>query len=45
VAGLLAEVHEPAQVVARLRADASLSDLLRRAALQALTRRANQAVR
>jgi WD40 repeat protein/tRNA A-37 threonylcarbamoyl transferase component Bud32 len=42
VAGLFAELHEPAQVVVRLRADASLSNPLRRAALKAVMRRDEQ---
>jgi WD40 repeat protein len=43
VARLFAELREPAQVVARLRADQSLSDPLRRAALRAVMRRGEQA--
>jgi WD40 repeat protein len=39
VARLVAEVREPAEVVARLWADQSMSDPLRRAALQAVMRR------
>ena len=40
VAAIFAEWHEPAQVVDRLRTDESLSHPLRRAALQAVMRRA-----
>ena len=43
VARLFAELGEPDRVVARLRADGSLSDPLRRAALRAVMRRGGQA--
>ncbi|HEV3259448.1 MAG TPA: WD40 repeat domain-containing protein [Gemmataceae bacterium] len=43
VAGLFAELGEPAQVVVRVRADKSLSGPLRRAALRAVMRRGEQA--
>jgi WD40 repeat protein len=43
VARLFAELREPAQVVARLRADESLNDPLRRAALRVVMRRGEQA--
>jgi len=42
VARLFAELREPAQVVARLRTNESLSDPLRRAALRAVMRRGEQ---
>jgi WD40 repeat protein len=44
VARLFAELREPDQVVARLRADQSLSDPLRRAATRAVMRRGQQAI-
>jgi WD40 repeat protein len=44
VARLFAELHEPNQVVARLRADQNLSDPLRRAAMRAVMRRGQQAI-
>ncbi len=43
VASLFAELHEPAQVVARLRADTKLSDLLRHMAMREVMRRGQQA--
>jgi hypothetical protein len=43
VARLLAELREPDQVVARLRADRTLSEPLRRAAVRAVMRRGQQA--
>jgi WD40 repeat protein/serine/threonine protein kinase len=43
VARLFVELHEPAQVVARLRADTSLSDLLRHMAVREVMRRGQQA--
>ena len=42
VARLFTELREPTQVVARLRADASLSDLLRHMAVREVMRRAQQ---
>ena len=42
VAGLFAERREPAEVVARLLADQTLNEPLRRAALRAVMRRAHQ---
>jgi hypothetical protein len=44
VARLFAELHESAQVVARLRADTSLSDLLRHVAVREVMRREQQAI-
>jgi eukaryotic-like serine/threonine-protein kinase len=44
VARLIAELREPAQVVARLRADTGLSDLLRHMAVREVMRRGQQAV-
>jgi eukaryotic-like serine/threonine-protein kinase len=44
VARLFAELREPDQVVARLRADQSLSDPLRRAAMREVMRRGQQAI-
>ena len=43
VARLFAELREPDQVVARLRADTSLSDPLRHAAVREVMRRGQQA--
>ena len=43
VAGLFTELHEPDQVVARLRADTTLSDLLRHMAVREVMRRGQQA--
>ncbi len=43
VARLFTELREPAQVVARLRADTSLSDLLRHMAVREVMRRGQQA--
>jgi len=43
VARLFSELREPAQVVARLRADTSLSDLLRHMAVREVMRRGQQA--
>jgi eukaryotic-like serine/threonine-protein kinase len=44
VARLVAELREPDQVVARLQADQSLSDPLRRAAMREVMRRGQQAI-
>jgi eukaryotic-like serine/threonine-protein kinase len=44
VARLFAELREPAQVVARLRADTGLSDLLRHMAVREVMRRGQQAM-
>jgi WD40 repeat protein/predicted Ser/Thr protein kinase len=44
VARLVTELREPAQVVARLRADTSLSDLLRHMAVREVMRRGQQAI-
>jgi WD40 repeat protein/predicted Ser/Thr protein kinase len=43
VTRLFAELHEPAQVVARLRADTNLSELLRHMAVREVMRRGQQA--
>jgi WD40 repeat protein len=43
VESLFAELHEPAQVVARLRADTKLRGLLRHAAFRAVLQRGQQA--
>jgi WD domain, G-beta repeat len=45
VARLFAEHHEPTDVVARLRSNASLSDPLRHAAVREVMRRGQQAIR
>jgi hypothetical protein len=42
VRGLLAELGGPERVASRLRADAALSDAVRRAALQELLRRSSK---
>ena len=44
VARLFAELREPAEVVARLRADETLSDPMRHAALRAVMRRGQRAM-
>jgi WD40 repeat protein len=44
VARLFAELREPGQVVARLRADQSLGDPLRRAAMRVVMRRGQEAI-